>query len=106
LAHFLGSSDDVDHHIGQVLAGYTLGRHAASRQALQELVDKHAGDAAYQIAEGYAWSGEADQSFAWLERAYQQRDSGLYSLRIDPLLANLRGDPRYAAMLRKLKLND
>ena len=39
-----------------------------------------------------------------LNRAYQQRDGGLTDTKVDPLLASLRGDPRYTALLRKLNL--
>ena len=46
--------------------------------------------AAYQIAEVYAYRGEKDRAFEWLERARRQRDSGLIGLRIDPFLANLQ----------------
>jgi hypothetical protein len=41
-----------------------------------------------------------------LERAYRQGDGGLAETKIDPLLDNLRADPRYAALLRKLHLAD
>lgn len=42
---------------------------------------------AHQIAEAYAFRGEGDQAFVWLERAYRQRDAGLACcLKTDPLL--------------------
>jgi hypothetical protein len=81
---------------------HTLGDTKASQQALEKLMATGAGDAAYQIAEGYAWRGEKDKAFEWLERAYRQQDGGLASIKGDPLLASLRSDPRYAAVLRKL----
>ena len=59
---------------------------------------------AYQIAEVYAYRSEPDSAFQWLSRAYQQRDSGLRNLKIDPLLTDLRRDPRYAELLRKMHL--
>jgi len=40
----------------------------------------------------------------WLERAYTQRDEGLAAVRIDPLFEHVRGDPRYAALLTKMRL--
>jgi hypothetical protein len=39
-----------------------------------------------------------------LERAYQQRDSGLPEIKNDPLFKNLRHDPRYNELLKKLHL--
>lgn len=77
-----------------------------SQQALKELIAQHANDMAYQVADVYAWRGDQDKAFEWLERAYQQRDSGLNGIAYDPLLAGLKGDPRYGALLKKLGLSD
>ena len=60
--------------------------------------------AAYQIAEVYAWRGEADKAFEWLERSYAQDDGGLSFIKVDPLLKSVESDPRFAAFLRKLGL--
>lgn len=89
---------------GIAMAEYTVKDPKASQQALDELIAKHAGDSAYQIAEVYAWRGDKDEAFEWLERAYAQRDSGLTILKYDPQLDSLRGDPRYQAVLRKMNL--
>ena len=59
---------------------------------------------AYQIAEVYADRGESDKAFEWLNRAYEQRDAGLRSLKIDPYLKSLSHDARYADILKKLRL--
>lgn len=84
------------------MAEHTLGDAKASQRALDQLIATEASSLAYQIAEVYAWRGEKDKAFEWLERAYRQHDGGLTSTKIDPLLASLRSDPRYAALLRKL----
>ena len=81
-----------------------MGQKEASDAALTEFIEKYAGVAAYQVAEVYAYRGEKEKAFDWLDRAYRQRDSGLTLLGSDPFLANIKDDPRYAAMLRKLKL--
>jgi hypothetical protein len=39
-----------------------------------------------------------------LERCYRDRDGGLTLIGFDPLMRTLRADPRYAALLRKMKL--
>jgi hypothetical protein len=44
--------------------------------------------------------------FSPVERAYQQRDSGLNGIAYDPLLAGLQSNPRYGALLKKLELAD
>jgi serine/threonine protein kinase len=43
-------------------------------------------------------------AFEWLERAYVQRDARLTSSKASPLLASLRGDSRYTAFLKKMRL--
>lgn len=86
------------------LAYHALGQREGSDATLKEFIEKYAGIAAYQVAEVYAYRGEKDKAFDWLDRAYRQRDSGMTGLGIDPFLANIKDDPRYAAMLRKLKL--
>ena len=73
-----------------------LGQAAASEKALGDLISKYGGTMAYQIAEAYAYRGDADQAIKWLDRAYRQRDTGMaWYLRSDPLLTNINADPRY-----------
>ena len=72
--------------------------------ALRTLVDKHAELAAYVIAEIYAQRKDAAATFEWLDRAVSNRDSGLLTLLYDPFFLRYRGDPRFAALCRKLGL--
>ena len=74
--------------------------------ALADLIKSSADGAAFQIAEVYAYRGEKDRAFEWLERARRQRDSGLVGLQVDPFLANLHEDPRWNAFLHKMGLAD
>lgn len=99
-------ADDGFRLYGIAMAEHTLGDAAGSQRALDEAIEKHASDSAYQIAEARSWRGEKDSAFVWLERAYRQGDGGLAETKIDPLLDNLRADPRFAALLRKLHLAD
>ncbi|MGO9717435.1 MAG: TIR domain-containing protein [Steroidobacteraceae bacterium] len=87
---------------GVAMAEHTLGDAKASQAALDALIASSAESDAYQIAEVYAWRGEKDLAFEWLERAYRQQDGGLTEIKIDPYFASLHSDPRYAAFLKKL----
>ena len=51
--------------------------------------------AAYQIALAYAYRGEMDPAFEWLERAYVQRDPGLGMMKISTPLWKMHDDPRW-----------
>jgi len=57
---------------------------------------------AYGIANIYAELGEKDQAFAWLQRAYDDRDENVPLLKVDPFFDSLRSDPRFATLLRKI----
>ena len=77
-----------------------------SDAALNELIKNEAELAAFQIAEAYAYRGDKDRAFEWLERARRQHDPGLGDLRKDPLLENLHNDPRWNAFLHTMGLAD
>jgi TolB-like protein/class 3 adenylate cyclase len=77
-----------------------------SDAALAELTANDSETAAYQIAQVYAYRGDKDRAFEWLERARRQRDPGLAFLRRDPLLPNLHGDQRWNAFLHTMGLAD
>jgi hypothetical protein len=65
---------------------------------------KFQADSQYLIAGAFAFRGETDRAFEWLERAYAAHDGGLGEMKVDPLLKSLHPDPRYEAMLKKLRL--
>jgi TolB-like protein/lipoprotein NlpI len=90
--------------IGFPLAYHALGQKKEADAALAELIAKLSNDAAYQIAEVYAFRGETDHAFQWLDRALAQRDGGLIEIKGDPMLKSLEHDPRYAEFLKKLGL--
>ncbi|HVP69246.1 MAG TPA: tetratricopeptide repeat protein [Anaeromyxobacteraceae bacterium] len=89
---------------GLAMAYHSLGRVAESRRAIDDLIACCTAAAAYQVAEAYAWCGDVDEAFRWLEKAHEQRDGGLTFVRYDPLLKRIQGDPRFAAFLSSLKL--
>jgi TolB-like protein/Flp pilus assembly protein TadD len=85
------------------LAHYTRGDRGADA-ALAELIEKDRNFLAYQIAEVYAWRGENDKAFEWLQVSLDNHDTGTLSLLINPLMRGLRRDPRYSGMLAKIGL--
>lgn len=89
---------------GMAVVQHALGDDDASDAALQELTERFAADMDYQVAEAYAFRGEIDDAFDWLEQAYDNRDGGLIDLLLDPLLTDLHDDPRWEPLLDKMGL--
>ena len=58
----------------------------------------------YWVADAYAYTGGKNLAFQYLEKTYDQRSPDLILLKADPLLASLRTDSRYKALLRKMNL--
>jgi len=96
--------NDGYRRFGLALAHYARGDRPAADAALAEMVARDRNLLAYQIAEVYAWRGETDKAFEWLQISLDNHDTGALSLLIDPLLRGLRGDPRYKSMLEKIGL--
>jgi len=46
--------------------------------------------------------GEKDAAFPWLERAYQEGNPDLIELNTEPLLDELRGEPRFTNLMRRI----
>lgn len=76
------------------------------RVEAQQLLDEVAGQPTlpYNIAGVYAALGENDKAFAQLNKAYEQRDMQLVSLKVDPALDELRDDSRFADLIQRVGL--
>ncbi len=51
----------------------------------------------------YAWLGDLDEAFAHMERAFEERPSGLHYIAADPAADPMRSDPRWTEFLERLK---
>ncbi|MCC7132085.1 MAG: tetratricopeptide repeat protein [Gemmatimonadales bacterium] len=74
---------------------------AITRQGLAQLEDHP-----FVTAISYAILGEVDSSFAWLDRGRRRRHPDLMSLKVEPMLDPLRGDPRYSPLLEQVGLGE
>jgi TolB-like protein/DNA-binding winged helix-turn-helix (wHTH) protein/Flp pilus assembly protein TadD len=105
LAEMQKETGEWEQASGESLAYYALGRREESDDALKRLIATHQNDCAYQIAEAYAYRGETEKAFQWLDRAIRQRDPGAPELKTGPLMKSLRQDPRYGELLSKMRLS-
>jgi tetratricopeptide (TPR) repeat protein len=54
------------------------------------------------IAACYAWAGETDSAFQWLERAFDNRSASLLHIHASPEFESLHSDPRFVALMRRI----
>jgi tetratricopeptide (TPR) repeat protein len=88
--------------------GYTLGVMGRSDEAraLRAEMDRLSARrfvTAYGTALVCAGLGDKEQAFAWLDKAFAERSHWLVWLRLDPRWKSIRGDPRFAALVERLK---
>jgi len=96
--------------LSSAFLGYALskaGREAEARSVLRGLLKSSAERyvSAYHIALVYNGLGRRDEALAWLERAYAQRDAGMIFLKVEPKWENLRPEPSFQALLRRVGLS-
>ena len=58
----------------------------------------------YRVAAIHLGLGETERAFEWLERAVEEHDAWLVWLKVDPVLDDLRPDPRFADLVERIGL--
>ncbi len=89
---------------GLALAYHALGRDEDSEAARDQFIARFQEGGALQIAQVYAFCGDADRSIEWLEWAYDQRDGGLFLVAVDPFLKSLASDSRFQDLVGRMGL--
>jgi TolB-like protein len=102
LAEFRKETLDDGQLEGSAMTLFAAGRKAESDAQLAQAISRNGTSWPSEIARVYAFRGEKDHAFEWLDRAYKLRDEDLYLIKRDPLFKNLEGEPRYQALLRKM----
>jgi DNA-binding winged helix-turn-helix (wHTH) protein/TolB-like protein/tetratricopeptide (TPR) repeat protein len=85
-------------------ANALAGRAEAAQQLLQglETPTEKRYVPSYAIALIYAGLGDKDKAISWLQRAYEDRSTGMAFLRTDPELSSLHSDPRFQELSRRV----
>jgi tetratricopeptide (TPR) repeat protein len=63
---------------------------------------KLSGGDLYFLMALYAESGADDQALDLLDQLYARRDNDMLQLKVDPRIDNLRSNPRFQALLRRM----
>lgn len=97
-------SDEPGRQQGLALAYHGLGRNAEADAALRRLIDASQGEDRFLVAEAYAFRGETDAAFEWLQAASAHVESApwlrggrrwLAMMPYSPFLRALHADPRW-----------
>jgi TolB-like protein/Flp pilus assembly protein TadD len=88
---------------GFAMAYFALGRKAESDASLAQMLKSYS-HIPFGIATIYAFRGESDQAFKWLDRAFERKDQFLHRIKFAPEFDKFHDDPRYKAFLRKMNL--
>jgi serine/threonine protein kinase len=102
-AHSLENGPWVTGYLGYVYAA--AGKKAEAQKVLAELTDlsKRQYIPAYTVAFIYAGLNDKDHAFEWLNKGYEEH-SGLALIKVETTFDNLRGDPRFKEMLKRMNL--
>jgi len=84
------------------------GKRNEAKNVLDELLElsKQRYVSPFLIAWIYSGLGKKDQAFEWLDEAYEEHNSSLIFLKVDPMLDSLRSDPRFTVLLNKMDLTN
>ena len=88
------------------IAQYALEHQDQSEVYLSDLIENHAKEASFQVAGVYAWRGENDRAFEWLEKALENEDTGLAGVLTFYWFKNLHDDPRWQPFLARIGRSD
>jgi len=93
--------------LGRVLA--VAGRREEAMKILNEMLEQSKAQriyvSPYYIAVIYLKLGQKDKAFKWFEKAYEVRDDMIIHLNADPDFDPISSDPRFQALLKKMKLD-
>ena len=88
-------------------SGYERAVKTVSRKRLEQLTEKQRRNEyvpAMDFVRLYIRLGDKERSLAWLEKAYQERSRSIFDIKVEPLFDDLRSEPRFVDLLRRLNL--
>jgi len=102
LAEIEQEKSEIWRMIGLPMAYCALGRKSDADAALDALIAKYEKDAPSNIAYVYAFCGDTDKAFEWLDKAVAYQDPGLSEIVAENLFDKIHSDPRWLPFLRKI----
>ena len=87
---------------GLPMAYCALGRKTDYEKAIADEIKLDEKEGPYNIAYVYAFCGDADKAFEWLDKAVAYQDPGLSEIVTENLFDKIHSDPRWLPFLRKI----
>ncbi len=107
LAEFEREPDPEFRIKGRALALFALGRRDEADAALEALIDGWGDQWPSEVAQVYAYRGDVDAAFEWLEKDFAVAGAaGWGEWRLMHLYQNLHHDPRWDAFLERVGASD
>ena len=107
LAAFEMETEEFARIKGTALALHDLGRKAEFEAALKELQEGSGDKWPSEVAMVYAWIGDKDAAFQWLDKEIEVNGTyGWTQIPDDPHFRNLIDDPRWQALLTRVGVSD
>ena len=77
-----------------------------ARKVVAELIARSAHEYIDETLIAYIFValGDTDQTFAWLNKAYESRGGNLPWITVEPKFDSIRSDPRFGALVRRMRL--
>jgi len=101
LAAFAEEEDAEWRVKGTAIALHDLGRQTEYEATFRELRERWGDQWPSEIAHVYAWTGNADAAFEWLDRAVAQNEEGLLQQFYTTFYSPIHDDPRWQAFLEE-----
>jgi len=102
IARFEQESGQIYRLHGLALAYHDLGRYEESTAAMEELLPTETEAWPFGLARAYAWMGDADKAFHFLEATAASEPGYLAGMAFNPLLEKLHDDPRWMPFLESV----
>lgn len=85
--------------LAETMVYHALDRPSDSDNSLNRFIDDYGEEWGFSVATAYAFRGEADRAFEWLDRAKANNDSGLSEIASEPAFDRIKSDPRWLPFL-------
>ena len=92
--------------MGLIPIYHDLGRASECEATMTAWIEKYSTEGSYNIGFNYAYIGQNDLAFKWLENALKNQDSGLSQIKTEPMIAKLHSDSRWKPFLECMGMSD